>query len=238
MELIYDLQLWVRDLLVVQMDRAVDGGFLTFATILPLGIVFGALHAMTPGHSKTVLASYLVGSGETAYRSLGVAGILSLTHVGMAVLLVLLGAPLITKTLVGAGRAPSLEAISRGIIIAVGIWLFLRAVWRKPHNQHEGQAFGFVAGLIPCPLTLFVMFAAVRKGIPEIGVLWAVAMAAGVMVTLGATALLAVVARDAMVGLMTRHGKRVQLISRVIEGAAGLALIAMAASEFPVGSVP
>ena len=57
MEWIYDLQLWVRDLLVAQMDRAEDGSVLTLAAILPLGILFGALHALTPGHSKTVLAS-------------------------------------------------------------------------------------------------------------------------------------------------------------------------------------
>src|SRR5215204_6557514 len=30
------------------------------ATLLPVGIVFGAIHALTPGHGKTVLASYLV----------------------------------------------------------------------------------------------------------------------------------------------------------------------------------
>ena len=231
MQWIYDLQLWVRDLLVVQMDRAVDGTVLTLAAILPLGVLFGALHALTPGHSKTVLASYLLGSGNRAVKSLGVAGILSITHVGMAVLLVLLGAPLIQKTLVGAGRAPSLEAISRGIIIAIGLWLFLRALWQKPHNKHEGGAFGVVAGLIPCPLTLFVMFAAVQRGIVEIGLLWAVAMAGGVMVTLGATAFLAVFARDAMFHMVSDHGHRIQRVTRIVEAAAGLMLIGFALRE-------
>lgn len=36
--------------------------------ILPLGVVFGLAHAMTPGHSKSVLASYLVGSNESRWR--------------------------------------------------------------------------------------------------------------------------------------------------------------------------
>lgn len=231
MQWIYDLQLWVRDLLVVQMDRAVDGTVLTLAAILPLGLLFGALHALTPGHSKTVLASYMLGSGNKALKSLGVAGILSVTHVGMAVLLVLLGAPLIQKTLVGAGRAPSLEAISRGIIIAIGAWLLLRAIWQKPHNKHEGGAFGLVAGLIPCPLTLFVMFAAVQRGIAQIGLLWAVAMAGGIMVTLGATALLAVFARDALFHLISDHGNRIQQVTRIVEATAGLLLIVFAARE-------
>ena len=231
MQWIYDLQLWVRELLVAQMDRAIDGSALTVAAILPLGILFGALHALTPGHSKTVLASYLLGSGNRALRGLGVAGVLSATHVGMAVLLVLLGAPLIQKTLIGAGRAPSLETISRGIIIGIGLWLFLRSVWQKPHHKHEGGAFGVVAGLIPCPLTLFVMFAAIRRGIVEIGLLWAVAMAIGVMVTLGITALLAVFAREALFHLLSNHGQRIHWVTRIVEGGAGLMLIAFAARE-------
>lgn len=234
MEWIYDLQLWVRDLLVAQMDRAEDGSVLTLAAILPLGILFGALHALTPGHSKTVLASYTLGSGNNALRSLGVAGILSLTHVGMAVVLVILGAPLIQKTLVGAGRAPSLEAISRAIIMAIGVWLFLRALWQRPHHKHEGSAFGIVAGLIPCPLTLFVMIAAIQRGIVEIGLLWAVAMAGGVMVTLGTTGLLAVFAREAMFNMMSNHGQRIQRISRIVEAVAGLTLVAIAARELPL----
>jgi ABC-type nickel/cobalt efflux system permease component RcnA len=231
---LYSLQLWVRDVLMVQLDRATDGGILTVAAILPLGVLFGALHALTPGHSKSVLAAYLLGSENSAFRGVGVAGILSLTHVGMGVLLALLGAPLITTTLVGAGRAPSIEAVSRGIIIAIGAWLILRAIWRKPHNEREGQAFGAVAGLVPCPLTLFVMFAAVKRGIPEIGLLWALAMAAGVMVTLAATALVAVFARNAMLRLVAAHGHRLERLSRLAEGAAGLVLIVMAGRELAI----
>ena len=39
-------------------------------TILPLGILFGAVHALTPGHSKTLLASYLIGSRLAMLRGL------------------------------------------------------------------------------------------------------------------------------------------------------------------------
>ena len=35
-------------------------------TYLPMGIVFGAVHALTPGHSKAVLATYLTGSAFRA----------------------------------------------------------------------------------------------------------------------------------------------------------------------------
>ena len=32
------------------------------AAMLPMGVAFGAIHALTPGHGKTILSSYLVGS--------------------------------------------------------------------------------------------------------------------------------------------------------------------------------
>jgi nickel/cobalt exporter len=79
---------------------------------MPLGILFGAIHALTPGHGKSVLASYLVGSRLAVMRGLAVAAVLAVTHVGSAVILALLAAPLITRTLGGVGRAPVLELLS------------------------------------------------------------------------------------------------------------------------------
>ncbi len=231
MEQLYRIQLWVRDTLIAHMDQASDGGLLSVASILPLGVLFGALHAMTPGHSKTVLASYLLGSDRGAVRSLPVAGLLSLTHVGTAVILALVGSSLITKTLIGAGRAPSLEAISRGLLIAIGAWLFIRSIWHRSQHRHEAEGFGIVAGLIPCPLTLFVMFAALARGQPELGLLWALGMAGGVMVTLGATAAVTVFARNSLLNVLAHHGTRVQMLTRAFECAAGILLIVFALRE-------
>ena len=231
LESLYSLELWVRELLVERMDIAGDGGLVAAAAILPLGLVFGALHALTPGHSKSVLASYLLGTGRTLKRSLFIASTLSVTHVGMAVLLAVLGAPLIQKTLIGAGRAPSIELVSRGIIIAVGLWLVARAVWRRSHTASEGRSFGVVAGLIPCPLTLFVMFAAIRRDTIELGFLWALAMAGGVMLTLGLVAALTYLSRSLLLRLLDSHMHRVERASRFVEGASGILLIALAARE-------
>lgn len=233
MEVLIRLQLWVREGFNAQMIQATDGDLSAIAAILPFGILYGLLHAMTPGHSKSVLASYLIGSQQTPSKGLIVAVTLSATHVGMAVFLALLGAPLVVKTLVGAGRAPSLEAVSRGIIFVIGIWLVLRAVFCKSGHRHEGNTFGVVAGLIPCPLTLFVMLAASQRGTPGLGLIWATAMLCGVTLTLGATALTAVFARDAFYRLWSRHGLLIERISKITEAAAGVLLILLASWEFP-----
>src|SRR3954462_1602130 len=144
---------------------AVNRSWAALLAVLPLGIAFGAIHALTPGHGKTVLASYLVGSRLVMARSLTVAGALALTHVGTAVLLALAAAPLLTRTLGGVGRVPILEDVSRGLLALIGLWFIVRALRGPVHEHREGVVVGIVAGLVPCPLTLFAMFLALSRGV-------------------------------------------------------------------------
>ena len=201
------------------------------AAVLPLGILFGAVHALTPGHGKSVLASYLLGSGLAAWRSALVAALLAFTHIASAVVLALLAAPLVTRTLVGVGRAPSLEFTSRAILIAIGLWLILRAMRRRAHVHGEGMIVSLAAGLVPCPLTLFAMFYALARGVPEAGLTFAVAMMIGVGAILVLVALVTVVARNWALDLMERHGASVARTSRLLDAVSGLMLVLMAGRD-------
>jgi nickel/cobalt exporter len=200
--------------------------------ILPLGILFGAIHALTPGHGKTVLSSYVVGSRLALTRGLAVAGTLAAVHVLSAVVLAFTAAWLVTRTLGGAGRAPALENLSRGMLIAIGLWLLMRAVRKQPHVYGEGLMVGIIAGLIPCPLTLFAMFLALSRGVPEAGLAFAVAMMLGVAFTLGAVAAGTILTRDWMLKLIDRHGGSVERISRGLDAMSGVFLLIIGARQF------
>src|SRR2546421_596069 len=114
------LQRWIYAALSADLTAfAATRDWMALATVLPTGIVFGAIHALTPGHGKSILASYLLGSRLAALRATTVAAVLALTHVGTAVLLAVVGVPLITRTLGGGRRAPSLAALRRGLPIAI-----------------------------------------------------------------------------------------------------------------------
>src|SRR5215212_5763712 len=177
MELLVSLQRWIYGSITAYLSAfSQTGDWLSLTGVLPLGIVFGAVHALTPGHGKTILASYLVGSRLAVLKSLGVAGVLSVTHVASAVLLALIGAPLLARTIVGAGQSRVLEDVSRGLVAAIGLWMIVRAIRGKQHAHGEGIMVGLVAGLVPCPLTLFVMFFALAHGVPQAGIVFAVAM--------------------------------------------------------------
>jgi len=215
---------------------AATRNWLDLAAVLPLGIAFGAVHALTPGHSKSILATYLAGSRHSVMRAAGVASVLSLTHIMTAVIIAALALPIITRTFVGAGRAPLLEDVSRGMLAVVGVWMVLRALLRSPGpkghaHAHEGLLVGVMAGLIPCPLTLFAMTLAVSRGVPEAGLVFALAMMLGVAFTLSCVAMLAVVARDRMTDVLGRHGPALAMAGRVLEILAGLLLVAFGISE-------
>lgn len=121
---------------------AATGDWSQLAVYLPMGILFGAVHALTPGHGKAVLATYLAGSTASVSRALATSLALSFTHVRMSVLIVLLSLPLIRFGFgAEAGRAPALEHISRGLLVAVGIWMIVRAFRSKPsHADHASPA--------------------------------------------------------------------------------------------------
>lgn len=200
-------------------------------TVLPLGILFGAVHALTPGHSKMVLATYLVGSPYKLLEGVGVAMVLSLTHILTAVLIAVLALPLIETSLTSAGRAPMLEDLSRGLLALIGIWMIVRA-WRGPPEHHsEGALVGVMAGLIPCPLTLFAMVLAISRGVPEAGFVFAAAMMLGVMLTLSSVAAGAILLKDGFAKVLEDHGAKLQRVGRITEAAAGLLLVAIGLRE-------
>jgi nickel/cobalt transporter (NicO) family protein len=229
---LYGAQRWIHATLAGQLtDFAHSRSWAALALVLPFGILFGAVHALMPGHGKSVLASYLVGARLAVLRSLGVAGALAITHVGSAVVLALVAAPLITRSLGGAGRAPVLELLSWTLLAAVGVWLLLRAIRARPHLHHEGVMVGVMAGLIPCPLTLFVMLYALARGITAAGLAFAVAMLGGITITLGAIALAAVLARAGVLRLLTRYGGSIEKLARGLDALSGVLLLSIGVIE-------
>lgn len=214
-------------------EFASGGGWADLLLYLPMGIFFGAAHALTPGHSKTMLATYLAGSRLGIVRGLGVSLALSFTHVSMSVLIALLALPLVSASLGSVGRAPVLEDVSRALLVAIGLWMIWCAFRRRSHlHEHrEGLMVGIMAGLIPCPLTLFVMTLAMVRGVPQAGLAFAGTMMIGVALTLSAIAVVAILCRDRLLHLMAHRAAILDRSARIVEGVAGMLLMVLAIRE-------
>ncbi|WP_348528164.1 hypothetical protein [Mesorhizobium sp. L103C565B0] len=92
-----------------------------------------------------------------------------------------------------------------------------------------------MAGLIPCPLTLFVMTFAISRGVPGAGILFAITMMVGVALTLSSVAVLSILFRERLVHFFDSRPRLFDTISRAIEGAAGLALASVAVWQLTAG---
>lgn len=232
-EIYFQLAALQREIYLAFGDRigqfAATGDWGLLVAYLPMGIVFGAAHALTPGHSKAVLATYLTGSTATIPRGLAISLVLSSVHVSMSVIIVLAALPLVSVSLGSVGSAPLLENLSRGLLGVIGLWMLWQGI-RGAAHQHAGQglAAGFAAGLIPCPLTLFVMTFAVTRGVPEAGVAFAFVMIIGVGLVLATVALAAVLFRQQLIRLLASRPKMVDRVTRTIQVTAGVILVIVA----------
>jgi len=224
METILDLQRWLYGGALDALKGLPTIGVMGLPALIGAAFGFGMLHALLPGHGKSVLASYYAGDGKLV-GALGSSIVLIVTHVGSAVLLVLSGYVLLQRTIGGAGRAPALEHASRILIVLVGLWLLWRAFRPHGHNHgRSGPALAFVTGLIPCPLTTFIMTYAVAHGLLVSGLVLSGTFAAGMVVTVAAFPLLAVVLRTRMVPWIARTERLRERTGHVLEIAAAFAV--------------
>src|SRR6185503_6665315 len=163
--------------------------FLAMAT----AVLFGAVHALMPGHA---LVSYHLGQPAKVPESIANAAILALTHVGLAVALVLAGYAVISRAFAYGGRTPQFEAASGVLIILIGAYLLWASLTHRHGVSPKGRSLALATGMIPCPLTTFVLSYALARGILPSGLLVAAAMTVGMIATIGGVALTAAFARD------------------------------------------
>lgn len=176
-----------------------------FALMMGTAFLFGGMHALMPGHGKSVLVSYHLGHPSRILQGAASAILLATTHVGLAALLVLAGVKVISVSLAAGGRAPSIEIMSAAFVLLIGVFLFMRALRQHRHDQGGGM-LAFAAGLIPCPLTTFVLTYALANGRLVAGFAAVSAMLAGIALTLVAVAILAIAFRERLGPALERSG--------------------------------
>jgi ABC-type nickel/cobalt efflux system permease component RcnA len=116
-------------------QRELSAGFVLVALLLAAGL--GALHALSPGHGKAMVAAYLVGTGGRIRDAVFLGLIVTFTHVFIVVLLGIV-ALLLTEYLAPEDIYPWLGFASGCLIFIVGYWLLARrALSGGNFHQHH-----------------------------------------------------------------------------------------------------
>lgn len=204
METLIDIQHWLYRGIGEGLGSVAGGEHRVIWIAMVTATLFGAVHALMPGHGKIVLISYHLGQPSSLMAAFTNGAILALTHVGLAVALVLAGYAVISRAFAYGGRTTQFEAASGALIILIGAYL----LWISLNHRHDagpkGRSLALATGMIPCPLTTFVLSYALARGVLTSGLLVTAAMAVGMITTIGGIALVAAFARDRLMGLLAR----------------------------------
>ncbi len=109
---------------------------LTIAVALVIAFVWGGFHALTPGHGKTLVGAYLVGSRGTAHHAIWLGLTTTIAHTAsiFALGFVALAA---SQILITEQLYSWLSLISGGTVIAIGGYLFKQRWQDFAHTHHD-----------------------------------------------------------------------------------------------------
>ncbi len=193
-------------------DAAAGNGVLLLLLVTAFG--WGAVHALSPGHGKTMVAAYLVGTRGTPRHALLLGATVTITHT-IGVFALGFVALALSQYVLPEDLYPWLNLISGSLVVIVGVSVLRGRLRKKRHHHHHHHelghghahghgrsghghshapperlstrgllALGASAGLIPCPSALVVLLGAVAQGQIALGMLLIVAFSLGLAATL------------------------------------------------------
>ena len=104
------IQGWLYNGMASGLGDVAGGDVRAVFVAMAAAVLFGAVHAMMPGHGKTVLVSYHLGQPGKLREGIANGAILTLTHVGLALVLVQRASP--SRPPAGGSRALLLGVLS------------------------------------------------------------------------------------------------------------------------------
>jgi ABC-type nickel/cobalt efflux system permease component RcnA len=219
-------------------DAADGKGVLLFLLLAAFG--WGALHALSPGHGKAMVAAYLVGTRGTARHAFALGATVTITHtIGVFALGIVTLA--LSQYVVPEDLYPWLTVTSGLMVVVVGAGVLRsrirarRAAAHHHHHHHHQEltwkglvGMGASAGLIPCPSALVVLLGAIAQHQVGLGLLLITVFSLGLATTLSGLGLAVVYARGALsrIRLGGEFAAVIPSISAIVIVAAGVVLTA------------
>jgi ABC-type nickel/cobalt efflux system permease component RcnA len=185
-------------------DAASGKGVLVLLLLAAFG--WGALHALSPGHGKSMVAAYLVGTRGTARHAVALGATVTIAHTAGVFALGLVTLAL-SQYVLPEDLYPWLTLASGLLVVGVGLTVLRSRVRARRHHHHHHHhhdhdvswkalvAMGASAGLIPCPSALVVLLGALSQHEVGLGLLLITAFSLGLAATITGIGIAVVYAR-------------------------------------------
>ncbi len=211
---------------------------------LLIAAFWGAVHALTPGHGKAMVAAYLVGTRGKPRHAFMLGGTVTVAHTAgvFAIGIVTLA---LSQFVVPERLYPWLTLASGLLVVVVGAGVLRQRLRSGRGGRHQGHhhhhddghhhhhhddghhhhdhdgltskgilGIGLAAGLLPCPSALVVLLSAIALHRVGLGLVLIVAFSVGLAATITAIGLVAVLARHAF-GRLSLDGPLVRTLPSV-----------------------
>jgi ABC-type nickel/cobalt efflux system permease component RcnA len=210
-----------RDDFLKQLLHRGDLGWQAILIGMAVAFGLGAMHALSPGHGKTIVAAYLVGNRGTARHALFLGAMVTFTHT-FTVFALGLTTMYLYKDVLPERVFPVLGTISGLSIVWVGAVLLYkrtRSLRAHAHTHDHGHdhdhgphghshvpegditmgsliALGASGGLVPCPSALVILLSSIALGRVALGLLLLVGFSLGLAVVLMGIGLIVLYAKN------------------------------------------
>ncbi|MDB5650803.1 MAG: high-affinity nickel-transporter, partial [Hyphomicrobiales bacterium] len=102
---------------------------------IPSAILLGVLHGLEPGHSKTMMAAFIVAVHGTVTQAVLLGLAATLSHTIVVWIIALVGLHFGGK-INSEGLEPYFQLASGAVIIAIAVWMIWRT-WREARHDHD-----------------------------------------------------------------------------------------------------
>ena len=117
----------------MNLTEAIAHGSANPVLLFAMALLLGALHGLEPGHSKTMMAAYIIAIKGTVFQAVLLGVSAAASHVVIVWVLAILGLKY-GNELIGEDLEPVLMMVSGAIIVGIAIWVFTQA-WRDSRKK-------------------------------------------------------------------------------------------------------
>jgi len=195
-----------------------------FWGILGVSFLYGILHALGPGHRKTVIFSLYLARRAPSWEPAMTGALLAILHASAAIVLLMA-----LRGISGAisGRADNvtiyMEGFAYALLIAVALYLVTQAIRDlargKDHASRSAMSLGTIllTGIYPCPGAILILVLSLTLNITGIGTLAVFAMSLGMSLPIIVAGYLAWFGRTGIFLALKGNESRLARVSALIE---------------------
>ncbi len=193
--------------------------------------IYGLVHAIGPGHGKTIVASYFIARKGKILQGIGLGTSITVIHTLSAVVLLfaLYGIAKATLFPIFEASRINIEKASYALIIVTGILLVAISIRETVKSRPEDESvqdaswkellwLAFITGIVPCPAVALVVFFCLLNDLPGLAVCGAAFIGIGMAVTNTAFGIGAILIRRGIDRSLTRVGNLKRYASYINTG--------------------